>query len=67
VKETKLELGSGCNLVITEYGPDVSPDLTLDYIEYSTDHWHSDSETSIDIGIQKAVDIIEFLKKVYDI
>lgn len=66
-EEIKLEISGSCSFVITRYGPDVAPDLALDYTEHSQDHWHSDSDTSIDIDINKAYQIIEFIKKAYDI
>lgn len=67
MKETKLEIGGSCHLTRTEYGENVKPDITLDYVEYSSDHWHKDSETSLDIDKEKAIEIIKFLQDSFTI
>lgn len=39
------------------------PDVYLQYVEHSPDHWYGDTETDIDIDREKAVEIVDFLKK----
>lgn len=65
MKEQKLEIGLDCCLVETTYGEDYKPDISLDYIEHSPDHWYSDNETSIDISQAKAREIIAFLQQAF--
>lgn len=67
MKETQLEIGSTCHLTKTEYSESVGPDITLDYIEHSADHWYQDRETSLDIDKEKAVEIIKFLQDAFAI
>jgi len=65
--ETKqVEIGATCHLTSTVYSGG-SMDVYLDYIEHSADHWHSDTETSLDIDKDKAVEIINFLKDAFSI
>ena len=64
---TQVEIGASCHLTKTEYGENVRPDITLDYIEHSSDHYHSDNETSLDIDKEKAIEMIKFLKDAFAI
>lgn len=63
----QIEIGSTCHLTKTEYGENISPDVSLDYIERSNDHWYSPTETSLDIDKEKAIEIVNFLKDAFDI
>jgi hypothetical protein len=63
--ETILELSGSCVIELTEYDGGFEPTLTLDYTEHSSDHWHSDNETSIDIDKEMAISIIAILQKAY--
>ena len=63
--ETKVVLSGSCVIELTEYESVFKPDLTLDYTEHSSDHWHSDSYTSIDIDKEMAISIIAILQKAY--
>ena len=68
MSEVKLEISPTCELVCYKYQKYLAEDhteVTLDYIEHSTDHWHSDNETSLDIGKEKALEIIDFLRESY--
>mgnify|MGYP000098920543 CR=1 FL=1 len=66
--ETKtLDLTSSCKLTYTNYENISVKDVCLEYVEHSTDHWHSDNETSIDIDRRTAICIIEFLMDAHDI
>ena len=67
MKETQVEIGSTCHITKTEYGENVEPSITLDYIEHSSDHYHSDNETSLDIDKEKAIEIIKFLQDAFTI
>lgn len=67
MKQTQVEIGGTCHLTKTEYGENVRPDITLDYIEHSSDHYHSDNETSLDINKEKAIEIVKFLQDVFDV
>lgn len=56
-EEEKVELAHDCWFEWLE-GCGVS----LNYVEHSTDHWHSDNETEVDIDEAKAKEIIKFLQ-----
>ncbi|NOU20413.1 MAG: hypothetical protein HOO93_01250 [Methyloglobulus sp.] len=64
--DEKINIGNGCCLT-ANYISGMQPDVAIEYTEYSTDHWHSDTETSIDIDKNKAIEIAEFLKKHFDV
>ena len=64
--DEKLNIGNSCRL-IANYISDMQPDVAIEYTEYSTNHWNSDTETSINIDKNKAIEIIEFLKKHFDV
>ena len=57
----KLELTPTCHLEATYYEGIRHMDVTLEYVEHSQDHWHSDSTTSIAIDAEMARKIIAFL------
>lgn len=61
----KLELSSSCRFETTTYEGINVTDVTLEYVEHSTDHWNSDSTTSISIGPDMARKIIEFLREAH--
>jgi len=62
MRETKLELIPTCAFVLHEY--EVFPmHLLLEYTEHSADHWHSDTETSIEITKEQAGQIVLLLQK----
>jgi hypothetical protein len=63
--ETKVVLSSSCVIELTEYESVFKPDITLDYTEYSSDPYHSDNYTSIDIDKEMAISIIAILQKAY--
>lgn len=65
--EEKIQISSTCHFIKTTYGENVPPDISIDYTEHSTDHWHSDSETSIDIDKEKAIEIINFLSDAFNV
>ena len=56
----KLELSPSCSLEYNTYETSVS-DMTLDYIEYASDHYSSNRLTSTDISKELAQEIINFL------
>lgn len=61
-----VKLSNSCNFVFDMWNSKESP-VCLEYTEHSSDNWHSDTETSIDIDKEKAVELVEFLKKYYSI
>jgi hypothetical protein len=63
--ETKVALSGSCRIELTEYESVFEPDITLDYTEYSSDPYYSDSYTSIDIDREMAISIIAILQKAY--
>ena len=65
--EKQLEIkGESCCLTVNKY--ELFPtEVTLDYIEHSTYEMHDDTETSIDIDKDKAVEIIKFLQDAFEI
>ena len=58
----KLELSPSCSFEYNTYEHSVS-DMTLDYTEYSSDHYYSDRLTSTDISKELAQEIISFLSQ----
>lgn len=69
MREIRLEIGdyANCCLTRTEYDGDLKPDITLDYLEHATDHMSSDTETSVDIDKESALEIISFLRESFNI
>jgi len=62
MRETKFELSPTCAFVLYEF--ETFPmNLSLEYTEHSADHWHSDSETSIEITKEQAGQIVLLLQK----
>ena len=62
--ETQIELSGSCRFTLTTY-KDVRIDVCLDYTEHSSDHWYSDSETSIPLDADKAREIVAFMHKAF--
>lgn len=66
--EKKLEICSLVKLVAISSEIGLYPvDVSLDYIERSPAHGFSDTETSIDISREKAIEIIEFLQSAFEL
>jgi len=65
VQEHILDLGSNCKIIATDWN--WGKEVCLEYTERSPDHWHSDTETSIDIDKEMAQNVVEFLKKHFEI
>lgn len=61
MSEQKLELSPSCSLVMNRYESINVTQVSLDYTEHSSDHWHSDTETSIELDEAKAREIVAFL------
>lgn len=61
MNETKLEISYGCWLE-ESWG-----DVSLCYVERATDHWTTDSETTIDLDKEKARKIINWLQKKFNL
>jgi len=59
--ETKITLSSSCEIVLNTYDNNVT-EVTLDYVEHASDHYSSDSNTSICIEKDKAIEIVNALK-----
>ncbi len=66
MKTEILELSSSCKLEATSYDGG-STYVSIEYVEHSTDHWHSDSNTSLDVSKEQAIEIIEFLKRNFNL
>jgi uncharacterized protein YuzE len=62
--ETTVELSQSCEVVLIEYEHGGNY-VTLDYTEHSSDPYHTDNETSIDIDKDMAIAIISILQKAY--
>jgi hypothetical protein len=59
--ETKtLEICGSCKLEAETY-EDGNSYVTLEYAEYSSDHYHSDSVTEIEINKKEGAEIVAFL------
>ena len=62
----KVEMSSTCSFEFTHY-EGFKPDVDITYIEHSSDSYYSDSETTIDIDKEKAIEIIKFMKESFGI
>lgn len=60
--EATLELSPFCCFELQQYAKDCK-NLTLEYTEFSSDYWHSDTETSVDITPEKAREVIAFMER----
>lgn len=58
--DKKVNLSSSCTLEFYQWSAD-HKDVCLEYTEHSSDYWHSDSHTSIDIDINLAQEIVKLL------
>lgn len=65
MKTETINLSGSCKFTLTTYENIDHKDVYLEYTEHSTDHWHSDTETSIDLDAENAKDIIAFLQKAF--
>ncbi len=59
--ETKIALSYSCEIVFNTYVNGVQ-DANLEYVEHASDHYSSDSNTSICIEKDKAIEIVNALK-----
>lgn len=60
----RLELTSSCSFQAVSWADGAYPtDVTLEYTEHSSDHYHSDHETSIDLNKEDAIRIVKFLTR----
>lgn len=57
-----IKLSNTCEINLSEYVGIGKKEVTLDYLERSCDHWHSDTETSVDITKETAMEIITLLQ-----
>jgi hypothetical protein len=57
-----FELSPTCRFVRYGY-PEERPELTLEYVEHSQDHWHSDNETVIDLDAEQTRDLSIWLER----
>lgn len=63
--ETTLQLTHSCKLEHVAYGDNAYTSTCLEYVEHSSDHWHSDTVTTIELTEEQAGEIIRFLKKAF--
>lgn len=64
----ELELSGGCKMVFSSFASNrLCDDCTLDYVERSPAHGYSDTDTSIDIDKDKAIEIVNALKSHFKI
>jgi hypothetical protein len=63
----QLKIGDDVKLVF-DYWPygDVH-EVTLEYVEHATDYWSQDQDTSVYLDKDKAIEIVNFLKEVYEL
>jgi hypothetical protein len=65
MKVEKLKLSGSCDFTLTTFEGIEHKSVCLEYTEHATDHWNSDSETSIDLDAEKAREIIALLHKAF--
>ena len=63
MEEIKLSISGGFELELITYGGDWPSLCQFNYIESATDHWSSNSETSVELTKEKAQDIIDLLNE----
>jgi len=64
----KLEIGYDCHLEAQHFeGEPPTRCVTLEYVEHSPDAWYSDSNRSVDLTCDKAQEIIDFLRKHFNL
>jgi hypothetical protein len=56
------QLSKDCFFEATTYDNGWPPSLSLEYVEHSSDHWHNNEDTSVDITPEKASELIAFLE-----
>ncbi len=65
--EKKLEIQGSCSMEFIKWEEGTfEPSATIEYVEHG-DHWYGDTETSVDIDKEKAIEIIKMLKETFDI
>jgi len=62
-EKTTVQISSSCEFVAYKYS--WGTDVSIDYVEHSSDHWHSDSDTSHDIDVAMAAKIIAFFEDAF--
>ena len=64
IQHETLSLSSSCALEAAAWEfVEYPTEVVLRYTEHSSDHWHSDNQTSIDLTKEDAIKIIEFLTR----
>lgn len=63
----QLDITGSCKLEAISYEMTDRTDVYLEYTEHSSDHWHSDSTTSVTIDKEKAQQMVDFLCKHFNI
>ena len=66
MSESKLNITNSMSFVCNKY-ESLPTDVSIDYTNFSSDHWHGDEEKSIEINKEKAIEIIAFLSESFDL
>lgn len=66
-EEDFLEVSGSCKFTAVKYSQYDDVEVSMDYIEYSAGHYHTDSETSVEIDKDKAAEIVGFLSKHFNL
>lgn len=61
----KLPISASCEFTLTTFEGIEHKSVCLEYTERSSDHWHTDTETSIDIDVDKAREVVAFMHKAF--
>ena len=65
--EKKIEIDGSCGMgFITWEEGSFEPSAAIEYVKRG-DSWHGDTEISVDIDKEKAIEIINMLKETFDI
>ena len=67
MKVTQVKLSSTCHLERVVYGGIFSPEITLEYVEHSSDSYYPNNDTSLVIDNEKAIEIIKFLEESFNL
>lgn len=66
--EKKIELSSGCTVRFNTWDEGFCPPtVDIEYIERAPHGWYSDTETSVDITKEQAIELVKLLKETFNI
>ena len=65
MKTRQFRISPDCYFEVVEYD-NYQNDVTLEYVEHSSDHWYSDNNTSITLHKDTIDNLLDFLSQAFD-